>query len=104
MSTPLAANPRPQTFADRRASVRHDCNYLGFVKIQGAPLTPCRVVNVSAGGALLELQEPIGLPASFRISIPMELFEADCETRHQTGKHVGVMFTSNLREALARFG
>lgn len=104
MSTPLAANPRPETFADRRAAVRQDCNYLGLVKIPGTPAIPCRVINVSSGGALLEFKDVIGLPKSFRISIPVELFEADCETRHQTGRFIGVMFTSRLREALARFG
>ena len=102
--TTLAANPRPETFASRRATARYDCAYAARIKIIGAEPISCRVVNVSAGGALLEFRDVIGLPGAFHLIVPDALFEADCEVRHQTGRHMGVMFTSNQREALARFG
>ena len=102
--TTLAANPRPETFASRRATARYDCSYAARIRIIGAEPIWCRVVNVSAGGALLELRDVIGLPGKFHLVVSDALFEADCEVRHQTGRHVGVMFTSNHREALARFG
>jgi len=55
-------------------------------------------------GALLEFGPGIEPPAAFRLTIPDALFAADCELRHQTGRQVGVLFTSGRMEALARFG
>jgi len=94
---------RFQTLAERRASQRRDVNWKATIRIGNEAPIPCRVINVSTGGALLELSDTIWLPADFRIVIPDAIFEATCDVRHQAGRRVGVMFTSNLREALARF-
>ena len=102
--TALSTTPRPLTFTDRRASQRRDCSLVARIKIPGELAIPCRVINVSAMGALLQLNAVIGMPPAFRLIVESEMFEADCEVRHQTGMNVGVLFTSNRLEAMAKFG
>jgi hypothetical protein len=97
-------SPQTYTLAERRASQRRDVDYAATIRIPGAAPIPCRVINVSAGGALLELPDVIGMPPDLYLIVPGALFEASCSVRHQTGRRVGVMFTSSQREALARFG
>jgi hypothetical protein len=54
-------------------------------------------------GAQLEFGRGIELPLAFRLTIPDEMFAADCELRQQSGCAAGVLFTSARLEALARF-
>ncbi len=100
----LASSPRPVTLTDRRASQRRDCSFQARIKIAGEPPIPCKVINVSAMGALLQLNVVMGLPPVFKLIVDSEMFEAECEVRHQTGVNVGVLFTSNRLEAMAKFG
>ena len=65
---------------------------------------PCRVVDVSAGGARIEVSEGVSIPNSFKLLISDDLFEAECEVRHLESDCAGVMFTSNRLEALAAYG
>ena len=102
--TAYSSTQRPATFTDRRAHARRDCSFAGEIKISGEPAIACEVINVSEMGALLRFDMVIGLPPAFRLVIASEMFEADCEVRHQSGTNVGVMFTSNRLEAMARFG
>lgn len=73
----------------------------------------CRLINVSAGGALIDLPEIDSLPDQFNLIIATSDFEAACEVRHMrriasnSGAKVlraGVMFMSHRLTALQRFG
>lgn len=59
--------------------------------------------NISTMGALVEFQHATILPSRFKLLVPEHWFEADCEVRHSAPREVGLLFTSNRREALARF-
>jgi hypothetical protein len=92
------------TFNDRRSDVRREVDLDAHIRLRTGELVACRVLNVSAGGALVHLDQARLLPDEFSLSIPSEAFEAACEVRHRTGQRVGVMFMSNRREAIAKFG
>lgn len=100
MTTPRLA----QLPSERRSYQRIDVNYRAVVRLADGTSISCRVKNISPMGALLEFSEARILPARFRLTIPDELFSAECEFRHQTGKSVGILFTTGRMEALARFG
>lgn len=82
---------------------RIECDYRAVLRLPDGSSFPCRVKNISPMGALIALPEPRTLPVNFRLTIPDEMFAADCEFRHQTGNAVGVLFITGRMEALARF-
>lgn len=90
--------------SERRSYQRIEVNYRAVARLADGTSISCSVKNISPMGALLEFPEARILPAHFRITIPDQLFTAECEFRHQTGKSVGILFTTGRMEALARFG
>lgn len=92
------------TFEDRRESFRRDVDLDGKVRLADGPLVECRVENISAGGALIRPLQFGMLPETFSLLIESAEFEAACEVRHRVGSSVGVMFMSNRRDALLKFG
>lgn len=93
-----------QAPSERRTHQRHAVDYSATVRFADGSSLPCRVKNISPMGALLEFGEKRIIPANFRLTIPSEMFAAECEFRHQTGSTIGVLFTTGRMEALARFG
>lgn len=93
-------NPTPPK---RRTDQRIDVNYPAVVRFPNGRTHPCRVTTISPMGAQLEFGPGIELPLAFRLTIPDEMFAADCELRQQSGCAAGVLFTSARLEALARF-
>ena len=89
---------------ERRARSRTDVSLQATVKSYGASEIQCRVANVSPMGALIVFDRPTSVATSIVLTIPDRWFVAECEVRHQSDNHAGVMFVSNRREALARFG
>jgi PilZ domain len=89
---------------DRRQHQRNIVNYAARVDTGASGRLPCRVINISAMGALLEFEQYTILPAQFRLGIEEKWFEADCAIRHQDGRVIGVLFTSSRQRALATFG
>jgi hypothetical protein len=98
--SPLARSTPP----DRRIDFRTSVSLPGHIKVIGRARMPCRVVNISASGALIEMSEDIQLPERFRLDIDGDLFEAMCELRHSEQRRIGVEFTTNRQGALARYG
>ena len=96
----LQPSPTP---SERRAYHRLDVNYPAVLRFPNGRAHPCRVTTISPMGAQLEFGSGIELPPAFRLTIPDEMFAADCELRHQSGSAAGVLFTSGRLEALARF-
>jgi hypothetical protein len=90
--------------AERRAHARHTVDFPAILRSADGDDIRGRVRDVSAMGALIELPAGIVAPATFRLIIAAEMFSADCEVRHRTNGHVGVVFTSGRLEAMARFG
>ncbi len=96
--------PQPSpTPSERRAYQRIDVNYPAVLRFPNGRAHPCRVTTISPMGAQLEFGRGIELPLAFRLTIPDEMFAADCELRQQSGCAAGVLFTSARLEALARF-
>lgn len=89
---------------ERRTYQRIDVDYRAVARLPDGSSFACRVKNISPMGALLEFPEARILPAAFRLTVPDEMFSAECEFRHQTGNCVGVLFTTGRMEALAKFG
>lgn len=100
----LLEAPAAYTFKNKRESERRETNLDGKVRLGDGNLVHCRVLNISAGGALLKPARFGMLPDVFSLMIETEDFEAACEVRHRTGSNVGVMFMSNRRDALLKFG
>ena len=89
---------------ERRFDQRTPVALPAHVKVLGKARIPCRVLNVSASGALIEMSDDTDLPERFRLDIDGDLFEAMCEVRHRVERRYGVEFTSNRQGALARYG
>ena len=71
----------------RRRALIHAC----IVNKNGHRI-PCIVRNISEGGALLEVDEPLQLPNKLLLRIESDGFEADCDVRHRTSHAIGVNF------------
>lgn len=93
-----------QAPAERRMHRRLDVDFRAVVRFQDGSSVPCRVKNISAMGALIEFEQERNLPQIFKLTIPDEMFAAECDLRHQTANRAGVLFTTGRLEALARFG
>lgn len=98
LSTNSARRPH-----ERRTFSRRDVDLRAVARFKDGRSVSCRVTNVSPMGALIEFPDDQPQPQTFRLTVPDELFAADCERRHQTGSSVGVLFMTGRAEALARF-
>ena len=84
---------------ERRRHPRMDSNSVGLLRFEdGKRFESCRVVNVSAGGALLRSSSAAGLPDQFclYVDIPhrhLEIEVADCAVVRRSGENVAVRFT-----------
>lgn len=91
--------------SDRRDSHRQCVDYSGLVITDSEATHACRVLNVSAGGALLQLEKPCPLPDDFDLKINAPTFEVRCQIRHKSeNQYYAIMFTSNRVEAIEMFG
>ena len=88
---------------DRRFAQRENVRLNAHVKVLGRARIPCVVHNISSTGAMVELGIDLALPETFRLDIDGDLFEATCEVRHRDGRRYGLLFTSNLQAALAKY-
>lgn len=77
---------------DRRVFGRRQTNIRANVRI-GYQVVACSIKDISEGGALLEFDEPVDLPARVRLSWPDQPNEVVCEVRHVRRKSAGVQFT-----------
>ena len=77
--------------SDRRAFGRRTTVWHAWI-ISGSQELPCHVLNVSPGGALLEIAPPDWLPHSFDLRIEDCSLVLPCELRHRGRHGVGVSF------------
>lgn len=92
-----------QFSSNRRQFARRPVQKHGLIRMGNLPAVSCLVVDVSPGGAKLKVDPAHLVPQVFKLQIPYDLFEAECEVRYESGSIVGVMFTSNRMEALAHY-
>ena len=60
---------------------------------------PCSVVNMSEGGALLQVREPEALDDVFDLVIPEDNIQVSCRIAHRTAGRIGVAFSRSPRFA-----
>ena len=101
-----AGDPRSQAMwtGNRRAHNRVAASKPALIRTLQWERVACRVVDISAGGARIEVASGVVIPERFKLLIPDDLFEAECEVRHADGASAGLVFTSNQMEALAAYG
>lgn len=90
---------------ERRAVDRQQTNFDAIVFLESERPLKCKIKNISSMGALLSFERPTNIPERFKLTIPEFWFEAECQIRQGSyeANSIGVVFTSNRREALARF-
>ncbi len=86
---------------------------MGVISYHGQRFsTNCRVLDVSAGGARLELDlddwvnsvtSSHNLPSLFRIVVPALGFEADCAVMWRSKAQLGVRFAGRVRPLPRQF-
>ena len=79
-------NAETRKFGRRRALIH------AFIVTDKGHRIACIVRNISAGGALLEVEEPKQIPNQFKLVIEVDGFEADCDIRHRVAHGVGSYF------------
>ncbi|MGQ0455842.1 MAG: PilZ domain-containing protein [Hyphomicrobium sp.] len=105
-----------QVDAEMRLCARRPGARSASLRMRDGRLVDCRLVNVSASGALIEVPGVDILPDEFNLVIETAEFEASCSVRHTRrieadaleGRdgvlRAGIMFMSNRLTALQRFG
>lgn len=84
------SKPSPSAF-ERRAFGRRATDILAKVRI-GYRIEPCKIRDISEGGALLEFTELPDLPQRLWLSWPDYPQEIMCELRHVRANRAGVQF------------
>ncbi|MFN0218392.1 MAG: PilZ domain-containing protein [Hyphomicrobium sp.] len=105
-----------QVDAEMRVCARRPGSRRASLRLRDGRMVACRLVNVSAGGALIDVPDVDILPDEFNLVIESSEFEAACSVRHtrrletvgtggpQPVTRAGIMFMSNRLTALQRFG
>ena len=83
------------SFVERRQFGRRQVALDGEVHVALRPPLPCRMLNMSQNGALLEIDRYEWVPAKFRVAVGR--YESDCIVRHRDRKHIGVEFSVPFR-------
>lgn len=83
---------KPQLPYDRREFGRRRATVSARIRLADQTTLEGTVLNVSEGGALLDIPAADRLPPRFRLSVNGGM-ELSCEIRHRRGTRVGVEFT-----------
>ena len=76
---------------ENRESMRKRVLKAGSICFGGAAIS-CTIRNVSASGALLEVESPAGVPRSFVLVIPTDDISRPCRMIWASGRRIGVRF------------
>ena len=87
------ANPKAIAASDRRSFGRRTAMWHAWVITGTKQRFPCRVVNISSGGALLELEVTPALPPRFDLALEGTDIVIKCDVRHRGEHGIGVSFT-----------
>ena len=87
MSSALPANA-PE---ERRKAPRTDVDEPAYVASHGAS-TRCRVVNISADGAAIEVPDPLFIPDRFQLMTERDRVVRNCRVVWTRQNRIGVIF------------
>jgi PilZ domain len=79
---------------DRRRSLRHRTFKAGTIAFSRAGGFDCRVRNISAAGACLEVASQIGIPDDFVLVVESDHVKQPCHVVWRTATRLGVEFRS----------
>lgn len=77
---------------EKRQFGRRQTSTNAWIRLRGQAAIPCRLINISEGGALLLPIEACALPSRFALSLGVDGPEIACEMRHRHEGRVGVEF------------
>lgn len=86
---------------DRRKLPRHRTFKAGTISFNLAGGIDCRVRNLSAIGACLEVASQIGIPEDFILVVETEQLKQHCHVVWRTETRLGVAFTGTAEEQAA---
>ena len=94
---PSEANPsepnRSESLpVERRKAPRHRTLKAGSIRFNRAGAIDCRVRNLSAAGAMLEVAGKLGIPDEFALVIEADHFRQDCRVVWRMPTRLGVAF------------
>jgi hypothetical protein len=84
---------------ERREFGRRPCRIAGWIRTRQADLTACIVLDHSAGGAFLALDDPQVLPQRLVLVFPEHGIEILADARHRSRIGIGVQFVRGDVEA-----
>ena len=76
---------------DRRRGPRADVDEPAYISSHGSS-TRCRVVNISAEGAAIEVPDPVFVPARFQLMTEKDRVVRDCRIVWTKQNRIGVVF------------
>lgn len=87
---------------EKRESLRTRVLKTGSISFGGAAIS-CTVRNISATGALLEVESPLGIPERFILVVPADQISRPCRTIWKSERRIGVRFerSRDASEALS---
>lgn len=76
---------------EKRTTPRHRVLKAGKIEFGGSTID-CSVRNVSSAGAALDVETPVGIPATFTLVIPSDNLRFACSVVYRKEKRIGVAF------------
>ena len=76
---------------EKRAAQRYRVFKGGTITFEGSGIA-CTVRNMSAGGAAIDLENPVALPQSFTLSISRDHFVRNCRPVWRNDRRIGLAF------------
>jgi hypothetical protein len=77
---------------EHRAASRRRVLKAGTISFNRAGGITCTVRDLSASGARLEVESPVGIPASFDLVIDSDQVTRHCEVVWRAERRIGVVF------------
>lgn len=76
---------------EKREALRKRVLKAGSISFGGAAIS-CMVRSISATGALLEVESPLGIPERFILVVPADQLSRPCRTIWKSERRLGVRF------------
>ena len=92
MHSKAASTIKGNVLMEKRNSERHQVLKAGIISFQGSGVE-CTVHNISIGGANLEVENRLGIPDSFDLTIDAEDGTQHCQVVWRTDRRIGVSFS-----------
>lgn len=79
---------------EKRSIPRKRVLKAGTIAFSGAAID-CTVRNLTASGALLEVESPLGIPRKFVLDIAADPFRRECQVAWIQERRLGVVFVAD---------